>query len=71
LRRAKLKWAALTTGGFGGFDAWLADASAGTLKIDTPLVKTEIAVADIGRDDLVFANRRHQAPAARVSPARR
>ncbi|HVB48740.1 MAG TPA: DUF3604 domain-containing protein, partial [Burkholderiales bacterium] len=51
-----LKWAALTTGGFGGFDASLADPSAGTLRIDTPLVKTELAVADIGYEDRVFAN---------------
>jgi hypothetical protein len=52
----ELKWAALTTGGFGGFDAWLADPTAGTLKIDTALVKTEIKVADIGINDLTFAN---------------
>lgn len=52
----ELRWAALTTGGFGGVDAWLADPEAGTLKIDTALVKTEIKVADIGINDLVFAN---------------
>ena len=52
----ELKWAALTTGGFGGFDAWLAERDAGTLALDTPLVKAEIRVADIGREDLVFAN---------------
>ena len=51
-----LKWAALTTGGFGGFDAWLADPEAGTLNIDTALVKTAIRIADIGIDDLVFAS---------------
>jgi hypothetical protein len=51
-----LKWAALTTGGFGGFDAWLADPSAGTLRIDTPLVKNELPVAEIGYEDQVFAN---------------
>ena len=51
-----LKWAALTTGGFGGFDASLADPSAGTLRIDTPLVKTELAIAGIGYEDQVFAN---------------
>ncbi|MGH8272436.1 MAG: DUF3604 domain-containing protein, partial [Gammaproteobacteria bacterium] len=50
----ELKWTALTTGGFGGFDAWLEDANVGTLKIDTPLVKCEIKVADIGIDDQVF-----------------
>ncbi len=49
-----LEWQALTTGGFGGFDAWLADAGAGTLTIDTALVKTTIAIDDIGYDDLVF-----------------
>jgi len=50
----RLKWTALTTGGFGGFDAWLADSSAGTLRIDTALVKAEIKIADIGLDDRVF-----------------
>ena len=49
-----LSWTALTTGGFGGFDAWLAEPRSGTLRIDTALVKCEIAVADIGREDLVF-----------------
>ena len=49
-----LSWTALTTGGFGGFDACLTDPRAGTLRIDTPLVKCEIAVADIGREDMVF-----------------
>ena len=48
-----VEWTALTTGGFGGFDAWLADAQAGTLRIDTALVKTTIPIADIGRDDIV------------------
>jgi hypothetical protein len=51
---AALNWEALTTGGFGGFDAWLVDAQLGTLRIDTALIKCEIAVADIGLDDLVF-----------------
>src|SRR5947209_10881093 len=31
-----LAWEALTTGGFGGFDAWLADPRSGALRIDTP-----------------------------------
>jgi hypothetical protein len=42
----------MTTGGFGGFDAWLADPRSGTFRIDTPLVKCEIPVADIGLEDL-------------------
>ena len=49
-----LAWTALTTGGFGGFDGWLADPLGGTLRIDTALVQCEIRIADIGRDDLVF-----------------
>ena len=51
---SELKWSALTTGCFGGFDAWLDDANAGTLRIDTALVKAEINVADIGLEDRVF-----------------
>ena len=50
----RVEWAALTTGGHGGFDAWLDDPQAGTLKIDTALVQAEIPVADIGLEDLVF-----------------
>ena len=49
-----LQWSALTTGGFGGFDAWLADPQSGVLRIDTPLVQCEINIADIGREDRVF-----------------
>ncbi|MGI9371281.1 MAG: DUF3604 domain-containing protein [Hyphomicrobiales bacterium] len=52
----RLEWAALTTGGFGGFDATLEDPSSGTLKINTALVSEEIAVKEIGLDDLVFEN---------------
>jgi hypothetical protein len=49
-----LSWSALTTGGFGGFDAWLADPEAGVLRIDTPLVNADLAVSDIGLADRVF-----------------
>ena len=49
-----LDWGAITTGGFGGFDAWLADPEAGSLAIETALVQAEIPVKDIGREDLVF-----------------
>ena len=52
----ELRWGGLTTGGFAGFDAWLSDAQAGTLRIDTALVKAELKVADIGLDDCVFVN---------------
>ena len=49
-----LQWQALTTGGFGGFDAWLERANGGTLTIETALVQAEIPVAEIGQEDLVF-----------------
>ncbi|MBI3516643.1 MAG: DUF3604 domain-containing protein [Proteobacteria bacterium] len=51
----RLEWQALTTGGFGGFDAWLAEPRAGTLTIDTALVKTTIDIGSIGLEDQVFA----------------
>jgi len=50
----ELEWTALTTGGFGGFDAWLEDRDEGTLAIHTSLVQCEIPVKDIGREDIVF-----------------
>jgi len=50
----KVEWAALTTGGFGGFDAWLARPGVGRLKIETALVQADIPVADIGLEDRVF-----------------
>ncbi len=50
----EVRWQALTTGGFGGFDAWLADANSGALRIDTALVKAEIPINNIGREDRVF-----------------
>jgi len=53
---SRLEWQALTTGGFGGFDAVLNDPQNGVLKINTDLVKEDIAIADIGRDELIFAN---------------
>lgn len=49
-----ISWQALTTGGFGGFDATLADPDAGRLHIKAGLVEADVAIADIGRDDLVF-----------------
>jgi len=52
----RIEWSALTTGGFGGIDVLLEDPSRGVLRIDTALVQQEINVADIGRDELVFAN---------------
>ena len=52
----RVEWSALTTGGFGGFEAVLRERDQGSLRIDTALVQQEIAIRDIGRDELIFAN---------------
>lgn len=49
-----VSWTALTTGNFGGVDLWLSDAAAGTLAIRTPLVETELPIAEIGADETVL-----------------
>ncbi len=49
-----LQWKALTTGNYGGFDAWLEDGEAGVVKIHTPVVSQSINIADIGFEDIVF-----------------
>ena len=50
----QLEWQALTTGGHGGFYANLKHRDAGTLSLDTELVKADIQIADIGYEDIVF-----------------
>jgi hypothetical protein len=52
----RIDWIALTTGGFGGFEAVLKDRDAGSLKIDTALIRQEIKVKDIGHEELIFEN---------------
>ena len=52
----KLEWSALTTGGFGGFDAWLEEGNSGELSIATNLVNETIRIEDIGFNDIVFEN---------------
>ncbi|MCZ6488365.1 MAG: DUF3604 domain-containing protein [Gammaproteobacteria bacterium] len=49
-----LEWTSITTGGHAGFEALLVDPTAGTLSIDTELVKADIPVADIGFEEIVF-----------------
>jgi hypothetical protein len=49
-----VSWRALTTGNFGGFDCWLENATAGTLELQTPLVKCAIPVDSIGLSDTTF-----------------
>jgi len=50
----RLEWRALTTGNYGGFDAWVKDAYGGTLAIDTRLVKAGVPLEDIGFEDEIF-----------------
>jgi hypothetical protein len=52
----KLEWNALTTGGFGGFDAWLENGNSGTLSIATNLINETVRIEDIGLNDIVFEN---------------
>ena len=52
----RLEWGALTTGGFGGFEAMLADPASGRLRIETALIQQEIDIAAIGRDEMIFEN---------------
>jgi hypothetical protein len=49
-----LTWSTLTTGGFGGADVLLQDASAGTLNVKTPFFDTELQIADIGLNEHVI-----------------
>lgn len=51
----QLAWSALTTGGFGGADVMLQQPRAGTLAIDTPLVKAQVPLDAIGLEDHVLA----------------
>ena len=47
-------WKAVTTGNLGGLDLRMQDATAGAISIKTRHVEADIALADIGLDDLVF-----------------
>ncbi|MDX1487794.1 MAG: hypothetical protein R3268_06310 [Acidiferrobacterales bacterium] len=52
----KLAWRALTTGNFGGFDVWVDDPYAGTLKLETPLIKCGVPLEEIGYEDEMVDN---------------
>ncbi len=49
-----VSWKAVTAGNFCGLDIWLKDRNPGRIFIDTPCVKTEIDISEIGFDDLRF-----------------
>lgn len=50
----RLAWSSFTTGSFSGFDIWLAERDAGTLRIKTPFVSFELPIGEIGLEDTVF-----------------
>ncbi len=52
--KGRVTWKAVTTGNTCGIDLWLDDPSAGEIAIETPHVKSRIAVGDIGLEDTVF-----------------
>ena len=49
-----LRWEAVTTGNFAGFDVWLEDSSAGTLRFETEPARFELPVAEIRVEDRVY-----------------
>ena len=51
-----LEWNALTTGNVGGVDLFLEATDVGTIAIDTPLIKSEFKVSEIGFNDTIFEN---------------
>ncbi len=46
-------WESVTTGGFAGFEATLADPNAGTLMVETPHARLSLDIATLGLDDAV------------------
>jgi hypothetical protein len=53
---SRVEWSALTTGGFGGFDAVLKNHTDGKIRISTELVDEEIHIGDIGLEDKTYEN---------------
>lgn len=51
---AELAWESVTTGNFSGFDAMLADAQSGVLRLETQQGTVELAVAEIGLEPKSF-----------------
>jgi len=51
---ATLNWQSVTTGNFAGFIATLESSDAGTIEIDTPLIKETLSLNEIGYEDTVL-----------------
>lgn len=49
-----LAWRSVTTGNLAGIDLWLEQGTAGTLSIDTNLIKAEVDLAGLATGDLTF-----------------
>ena len=49
-----IAWSSFTTGSFSGFDAWLEHGTDGILKVETPSLRFELPIAEIGYEDSVF-----------------
>jgi len=49
-----VRWQSVTTGGTSGVELLLAQARSGTLRLETPLVRHEIATEAIGLEDIVL-----------------
>ena len=50
----RVTWDSITTGNFGGFDAWLESPAEGRLSIDSNHVSARVALADIGLGEAVL-----------------
>ena len=50
----EVRWDTLTTGNFGGFDAWLEGDLAGTLDIETNHVRGQVDLTALDMEDVVF-----------------
>ncbi len=50
-----LSWKLITTGNFGGFDAWLDDLSGAAISIKTPLIEAEADLGELGLEEKVWA----------------
>jgi len=50
----RLAWKAVTTGNFGGLDLAMQDRDSGSIAVQTPHVMEDIAISDIGMEDMVF-----------------
>src|ERR1043166_1334254 len=51
---AVLAWTSVTTGNLAGIDLWLADARAGTQRIETNVVSGEVELAQLADDQIFF-----------------